>query len=290
MGYSTPESRVKANPNFTPETNMGGAGIILGNYGNAPQPGHYDGSMYGDMQRQADQEKSQAGYVHNPVTGQWERPPAEQGSRQGTYINSLLQSSGLGGFGGSGSGTGSGGTGAGGGLGGLQAAVNGVSGGSVGDIGPIDNTQANAAAFSRAKDTVGKTSRASIDALRGELGATGMLGGGAEAAGVRDAVLSGQGQLDDVTRQQAITGSDQALDIAKTNQASQLTQRGQDVSLQEANARLALEQAQLAWQRQMQALSLAFSGPNMNGSGDVSINGSRSGSSGSGASASGGLY
>lgn len=262
-------------------------GIILGNYGMPPQPGHYDTSHWGMQQQQADEEKKAAGYEWDPVQQQWVRPPTTQGSRQGDYLSSFLSSSGLGGFGGSGTGAG-GGTGAsgpGGSLGGLYTATSGPvgTGSPVGAIGPIDNSAANAAAFSRAKDTVGRTGRASIDALRGELGATGQLGGGAEVAGVRDAILSGQGQLSDVARSQAINDSGQALDIAKTNQSAAITQRGQDISAQEANARLALEQAQLAWQRQMQALSLAFSGmPNVNGPGSLSVN--RSSSSGSGGS------
>lgn len=264
---------------------MAGAGIILGGFGSAPNPNNRDTSHWGMQGSAEDAQKRAAGYEWDPVQMEWVRPPSTQGTRQGDYLSSFLQSAGLGGFGGTG--TGGTGTGAGGGaLGGLQAAVSGGpvgTGSPVGGIGPIDNSAANAAAFSRAKDTVGKTGRASIDALRGELGATGQLGGGAEVAGVRDAILSGQGQLSDVARSQAINDSGQALDIAKTNQSAAITQRGQDISAQEANARLALEQAQLAWQRQMQALSLAFSGmPNVNGSGSIGI--SRSSSSGSGGS------
>jgi hypothetical protein len=121
------------------------------------------------------------------------------------------------------------------------------------------------------------------------LGETGQLGGGAEVQGSRDIMENAAGGLRDVANQQAITGSNQALDIAKTNQSSAVTQRGQDIAAEEAMARLALEQSQLAWQRQMQALSLAFSGPNMNGPGTVDFSNSRSGSSGTGASA-GGIY
>jgi hypothetical protein len=240
-------------------------------------------------QQQADT-KQAAGYVWNPVTGQWERPPAEQGQRQGSYISNLLSSSGLGGPGGGGvGGAGTPGVGGSSSLTGLSAAVGG--GPNAAAIGPINNDAANAAAFSKAKDTAGSVGRASLDSLRGELGATGALGGGAEVQGVRDIAENAAGGLRDVSNQQAITNSNQALDIAKTNQGAAVTQRGQDIAAQEAMARLALEQAQLAWQRQMQALSLAFQGPNMNGPGNVDISKSGSSSTGGGGGVSaGGIY
>jgi hypothetical protein len=134
-----------------------------------------------------------------------------------------------------------------------------------------DNTAANAASFATAKDQVGKIGRASLDALRGELGATGQLGSGAEVQGVRDVIQSGAGELGQVSRDQAITDAGHKADIAKTNYLGSVTQRAQDVGSQEAQARMAQEariadqnnlfrQQQAASQNQLQTLQLALSG------------------------------
>jgi len=134
-----------------------------------------------------------------------------------------------------------------------------------------DQSAASNAAFATAKDRVGQTSRASLDALRGELGASGMLGGGAEGRLVADVITKGEGELGQVSRDQAMKESDLAADFAKTNFSGGITQRGQDVSAAEAAARLAQEQRladaslnfqkqQAASQQQLQMLQLALSG------------------------------
>jgi hypothetical protein len=98
-----------------------------------------------------------------------------------------------------------------------------------------------------------------------------MLGGGAEAASVRNVIQSGAGELGQVSRDQAVKQADLAADFAKTGYAGSITQRGQDVSAQEAQARLAQEarlaDANLAFQKQqaassqqLQMLQLALSG------------------------------
>ncbi len=120
-----------------------------------------------------------------------------------------------------------------------------------------DQSKASAAAFAGAKDRVGQTSRASLDALRGELGASGMLGGGAEGQLTRDVIQSGAGELGQVSRDLAGKEADLSADFAKTNYAGGITQRGQDVSAAHAQAQLAQEQrladASLAFQKQQAA-------------------------------------
>lgn len=138
-------------------------------------------------------------------------------------------------------------------------------------IAPPDATAATNAEYATAKDRVGKAGRASIDALRGELGATGMLGGGAEGQLVANQVNNAFGELGQVSRDQASKSADQAADFAKTGYAGAITQRGQDVAAREAEARLATErqlqesqqsfqQAQLKSQQQLQLLSMALGG------------------------------
>lgn len=153
--------------------------------------------------------------------------------------------------------------------GGVTSGGSGISAGSqVPGIGPIDNTAANAASFGAAKDTAGKVARSSLDSLRGILGETGQLGSGAEVQGSRDIVENAAGLVGDVNRQSAITNSNQALDVAKTNQSAGITQRGQDIAAQEAQARLAQEQAALNSQRQLDLLRMAL-GQGANGIGGL---------------------
>ena len=117
---------------------------------------------------------------------------------------------------------------------------------------PPDMSAANAAVFGRAKDQAGQTGRASLQSLRDELGATGMLGSGAEAQGVRDITQSAAGQLGDVTRDQAIQGANQQADFAQMGYQGQVAMRGQDVQAQGDRARIEL-QRQLAQQQLLQS-------------------------------------
>lgn len=105
-----------------------------------------------------------------------------------------------------------------------------------------DQSAKNAAIFAQAKDQVGQMSRASLDSLAGELGSEGMLGGGAQAQATRDIISQGEGQLGDTVRANAVNDANLAADFAKTNYQGALTERGQNIQAQEANARLALEQ------------------------------------------------
>lgn len=141
----------------------------------------------------------------------------------------------------------------------------------VGGIQLPDTQAATNAAFASAKDKSGQIARSSIDSLRGELGATGNLGGGAEVEGVRQQVNNASGIEAEAARAGEMKNADLAADFAKTRYGGEITQRGQDVAAQEAAANLAqqkeLAQARLAFetnnansQRQLQLLTLALSG------------------------------
>ncbi len=223
------------------------------------------------------------GYEYDPVKMAYARTPTAQGqavNQFNTAANPALAGL-LSGLGGGMTGGGSFGAGsASGSMGGGSAAPMGsnaygttgvTGGGRLPTLQMPDQSASSAASFATAKDRVGKTSRASLDALRGELGASGMLGGGAEGQLTRDVIQSGAGELGQVSRDQAVKETDLAGDFAKTNYAGGITQRGQDVSAAEAQARLAqearLSDANLAFQKQsaaanqqMQMLQLALSG------------------------------
>jgi len=141
----------------------------------------------------------------------------------------------------------------------------------VGGLQLPDMHAASDAAFATAKDRSGKIARSSIDSIRGELGATGMLGSGAEAQEVGDVINNAAGIEGQAARDISMKEADLGADFAKTRYSGDITQRGQDVQAQEAAANLAqqkeLAQARLAFetnnaasQRQLQLLTLALSG------------------------------
>lgn len=129
---------------------------------------------------------------------------------------------------------------------------------SIPGIAPIDMTASNDSTFANAKDQAGETARSEIDSMNGLFGATNALGGGAQAQGTRDIVENAAGAVGDVTRQNAVTTAQSNADIAKTNQAAAITQRGQDIAAQQAQAQLGLEEAQLNSQRQLAILGAAL--------------------------------
>ena len=186
--------------------------------------------------------------------------PQSAATQAGQAANQFMTAAGggNGGFGGGGGGAGSS-------FGGLLSAAGmGGSGGGgsiqpTAAVAPIDTTAADAAKFARARDQAGMTGRASLESLRGLMGETGQLGGGAEAAATRDIVQHAAGQMGEVGRDQAIQGTERNFQTALANQQSAVTQRGQDINAQEAQARLALAQTQLQSQRSLEMLRLALS-------------------------------
>jgi len=200
-----------------------------------------------------------AGYTWDPVEGKYVKtvesaPRAlatsdKNQSRTDQLFGSLLGQQTGGGLatgGGAGSGSGTG-TGSGGiptiqppSVYGLQGARPGAGApgmsapGGVGQIGQIDTSAAQRAAFGRAKDQVGQEGAGALAGLRSSLGARGMLGSGAEYRGTTGVITKGQGELGDVSRQQAIDASGLAERTATTNAANALTGRGQDLSSQQS--------------------------------------------------------
>lgn len=176
-------------------------------------------------------------YRYNPVDMKYDRTPGSVGADAGAMLNGLNGSHAIAGLGAStyGGGIGGGATGSGGGINGGQT---------IAPIAPPDSTAATNAAFAGAKDKAGAMSRASISSLNDELGASGMVGSGAQVQGTRDIIQSGAGELGQVSRDLAGKQADQAADFAKTSYQGGITQRGQDIAAQEAQARLAEAQAQ----------------------------------------------
>jgi hypothetical protein len=151
-----------------------------------------------------------------------------------------------------------------------------------------DMTQANAQIFGRAKDQAGQMGRASLQSLRDELGATGMLGSGSETQGVRDIASRGMGELGEVNRSNAINESQQKADFAKMKYQGDITQRGQDIAAQEAAARIALQRELARQQLLQQALAGLFGGGGSGGSGGRGGSGSGGGGGYGGGSSGGG--
>ncbi len=115
-----------------------------------------------------------------------------------------------------------------------------------------DTTQARDAAFARAKDQTGLTSRGALTGLQDLLGGNQMLGSGLAADQGRQIIEHGAGQLNEVSREQAINDAGAAEKRAATEYQGRIQQRGQDISVAQANA-----------QRQQQVLEglfQAFSG------------------------------
>ncbi len=196
------------------------------------------------------QSNAPAGYEYNPVTMAYTRTPTSAGTRVNEYTTAALgpNAPSLNGLTGSTSTSTSGATTTGG-TGTIApprmptAPVGAPTGGSAGTaagspsrIAPVtlpDRTAANAATFARAKDDVGAQSRASLDALAGEMGAQGMAGGGGQMQATRDVINAGAGHLGDVTRENAIQDAQIGADFAKTSYEGGIAQRGQDVAMRD---------------------------------------------------------
>lgn len=223
------------------------------------------------------------GYTYDKVKMAYVKTPTQLGTEANQFATAanpslaaltsqLLSGSGLGGGGSTGAlGVSGGGTATGSGAGYSPSGGGINTGAAIPGVELPDQTAATAARYATARDKVGQESRASIDALRNELGATGALGGGAEFQGVQNVIQSGAGELGQVNRGEAEKQADLAADFAKTRYGGAITQRGQDIAAKEAEARLATErqlqesqqsfqQAQLKSQQQMQMLSLALGG------------------------------
>src|SRR3990167_4964323 len=93
---------------------------------------------------------------------------------------------------------------------------------------------ASAAAFARAKDRQGQTSRAALDSLSSVMSETGNLGGGRELGGIADILGSAAGGLGEFERDQAIFGANRSASVADRNYAGNLQKRQQDLQMQQS--------------------------------------------------------
>lgn len=284
-GFGAVQGAGPANP-------PGYTGGVYGPNGQITYPG---GGQGGALPQTPYQLATGAGYMWDPVQRTYIKSPAALGGQLNTLATSALGvASGplLSGI-------------AGGGLGPLSAAA-GIGGGSIGvggagtpgvvgagtggpvsggagipGIGPIDTSAATSAAFGAAKDQSGQEANASLKSLQGLMGAEGLSGSGMEAEGEKGIVENALGEMGSASRANATTQANNALDLAKTNQAAAITQRGQDIAAEEANAQLAEQQAALQAGSSLNMLKLALGLLPQ-----VSISGNSNG----GASASASLY
>jgi len=99
----------------------------------------------------------------------------------------------------------------------------------VAPVAAVDTSGAQRAAFARAKDQVGQTAAGAMAGLRSSLGGRGLLGSGGESRGAAAIINQGQGELGDVSRQQAIDDAARAQRTAEFNYSGGVAQRGQDI-------------------------------------------------------------
>lgn len=189
-----------------------------------------------------------SGYQYDPVQMKYIRTPSSLGQDAAAMFGGMtgggpaslqaLSGSGGGLFGQGGSGTGTGS--------GSGTPSN------IARIAAPDMTSSNAATFGAAKDRAGQMARASLDALNGELGSQGMLGSGAQVQGTKDIIIDAGQFTSDVNRANAVNEAQTKGDFAKLGYTGDITQRGQDIQNNQANAQLALAQQD----RQMKILQV----------------------------------
>lgn len=200
---------------------MAGTGMSSGPSPWWQQPGQ--GERRSNLETQAP-----PGYQYDPVKMEYVKTGAEIGNYAGDALNALkAKVPGM--FGPSTSSmTGSGGPGGAGGGAAAGVQLGGMGGTPQAHIAGPDNTEANAAEFARAKDRVGEIGRGALTGLRSSMGSRNMMGSGIEGKQTADVIQSGQGQLGEVVRDQAITNSNQDNANAVTGYQGDITQRGQD--------------------------------------------------------------
>lgn len=195
-------------------------------YGGRPALASTVGPAPGYQQQQT--LATNAGYTWDPVENQYVKTGASKGKNAGEALKALQDASGLnllGSYNTSGSGGGLGGP--------LPPTVN-----------YPDNSAARNAAFARAKDQAGQTSRAAIEALRGQLAGRGLLGSGIEGGQTAEIIAQAAQGPNEVTREQAIQDALNAAHVADISYQGGITQRGQDISALEAERARQAQQLQ----------------------------------------------
>ena len=146
-----------------------------------------------------------------------------------------------------------------------SSSTGGVGGGTIGgttpravlDTGAIE--AGDAASYSRAKDQVGASTQGLMKSLESQFAGRGLRGSSMEGRAVGAGLESAQGELADVSRGQAIQGSDRAADLVKTQYGGDVTMRGQDLA-ENAAIRSNNTQAQQSKIASIMGLMNAFSG------------------------------
>lgn len=96
--------------------------------------------------------------------------------------------------------------------------------------GPEDERAAQSAAFGRAADRIGKLGQGKVRSLKNYYSQRGLLGSPLEARGVAQSKNATAGQLGDVINEQAIQQLQRTQNVNDRNLASNVQQRGQDLS------------------------------------------------------------
>lgn len=91
--------------------------------------------------------------------------------------------------------------------------------------------QARAAAFARAKDQAGATALSGLRALEGVMAGRGLKDSSIEAGAINDIIEGGVGDIGDFTAEQLMMDLNRAAEIADSEFAGQIQQRGQNLSL-----------------------------------------------------------
>jgi hypothetical protein len=164
------------------------------------------------------------GYEYDP-NGSFYKTPVQKATDAGSALNALAKVTGLPLLG-SMSGSSASGSGAGG-------------GSSVPQVQMPDTSGAVNAAFARGKDQAGSTARAALSALQEEMAGRNMLGSGQEAMATADVVGKAGAGVNELTREQAIKSANFANQRGLEQYKGLITQRGQDLNVQQENARRA---------------------------------------------------
>ncbi len=116
----------------------------------------------------------------------------------------------------------------------MMALLSSQSGGSAPHVGggavPFDENAARTAAFSRAKEQAGQIARSSLTSIAENLAGRNMTGGGLQALRESGAISGAGDQLQELNRDQLISDTNRASDVADRNYQGDITQRGQDLS------------------------------------------------------------
>lgn len=111
-----------------------------------------------------------------------------------------------------------------------------------------DRTAAESAAFGRAKDRVGLATQGLLKSIRNNFAKRGLSGSPLAMSREAGALESGAGQIGEVIRDQAIEGLRRQYDVRDQNYQGDISQRGQDISAEQARQNLVLSLVRAAFE------------------------------------------